>query len=712
MADTKTFSTQFRIGATWTGQAGIAKAQTALTRLGKHAQATAARMRTTMAATAAGVFGGAAVFAAATRAIHAVADAHEKAVAAAEEAQKVEDHLGLTLEKNAKRWGLNEKQVKLQQKAIIGMGDSLETLGLDGETAVAMFDELTRSVDPRNLANYKKGLADFLIEQKGVNASQEDAVSLGQDIAKVIEFKMPKALKKFKGVTEEQIAAYSKLETREERQAWFMKNIAKETGALEKAMDTAEGKLIKRANMFEALQEAWGKPWLVLRQDIGEALGSIVEQIKPHMDRLSEEMGPRLKAIGEEFKAWAKSEEVVKWFDRLGAAVKFVTDHWKELSIAVAAVAGFAAVGVVLGTVAIALSALLSPIGLVVIACAALVAAGVAIYANWDTIAAKAKEVWGVIQAAWENGVAAIKNYDIIGAFNAWLSVPQWVWDNVLAPTIQFFWNLVEPIRNAVAGVYDAITAPFLKAYNAITGWFSKLPGKIWNAAQQAQLPEPSTSADTSGGMQSEFQKFEQRQKSGGLPTTEYSQGSSAGGPDEMQDKWTNRGYSSTGQNLTPGVVAVNEKAHRLGTIFQDRKTGKHYLAADRHGNRRAGVVDVYKSPGTYGKTGRPDLVAVGKIPRGDIPKSAAGMQRYLQSLDAGQKGSSLRDTTRSLRPSGGAGTTNITGGTTNVNITGVAPGRESLMAKKTALALRDPTAQLLAQIKQARDQEQRLGYV
>jgi hypothetical protein len=46
------------------------------------------------------------------------------------------------------------------------------------------------------------------------------------------------------------------------------------------------------------------------------------------------------------------------------------------------------------------------------------------------------------------------------------------------------------------------------------------------------------------------------------------------------------------------------------------------------------------------------------------------------------------------------------------INVNGVAPGREALMAKKTALALRDPTAQLLAEIKRARSQEARLGYV
>jgi hypothetical protein len=84
------------------------------------------------------------------------------------------------------------------------------------------------------------------------------------------------------------------------------------------------------------------------------------------------------------------------------------------------------------------------------------------------------------------------------------------------------------------------------------------------------------------------------------VPTTGYSLGRNVGGTDEMQDKWTNRGYSSTGQNLTPGVVAVNTSQYPLGTIFRDPKTGYCYIAADKHGNSNAKVVDFYKTPLDY----------------------------------------------------------------------------------------------------------------
>lgn len=84
------------------------------------------------------------------------------------------------------------------------------------------------------------------------------------------------------------------------------------------------------------------------------------------------------------------------------------------------------------------------------------------------------------------------------------------------------------------------------------------------------------------------------------VPTTNYSLGAAAGGPDEIQDKWTNKGYSSSGKNLTPGVVAVNEKAYKLGTVFQDADTGETFIAADRHGNKDPNVIDFYQDPKDY----------------------------------------------------------------------------------------------------------------
>ena len=115
----------------------------------------------------------------------------------------------------------------------------------------------------------------------------------------------------------------------------------------------------------------------------------------------------------------------------------------------------------------------------------------------------------------------------------------------------------------------------------------------------------------------------------GGVPTTSYSFGAAVGGPDEMQDKWTNRGYSATGKNLTRGVVAVNTSKYPLGTVFRDDDSGEVYIAADKHGNKDPNVVDIFREPDQYKpeKVNR-NLRVIGNA--GAVPKTPEGVQAVL----------------------------------------------------------------------------------
>lgn len=81
-------------------------------------------------------------------------------------------------------------------------------------------------------------------------------------------------------------------------------------------------------------------------------------------------------------------------------------------------------------------------------------------------------------------------------------------------------------------------------------------------------------------------------------PLTVYSQGAAAGGQDEMQDSWTNKGFTATGQNLSPGVLAAGNRS-QLGDVYTDQN-GKSYIAADLHGNKDKSVLDVYQDGKNY----------------------------------------------------------------------------------------------------------------
>jgi 3D (Asp-Asp-Asp) domain-containing protein len=121
------------------------------------------------------------------------------------------------------------------------------------------------------------------------------------------------------------------------------------------------------------------------------------------------------------------------------------------------------------------------------------------------------------------------------------------------------------------------------------------------------------------------------------VTTTNYSQGAAAGGPDEMQDKWTNKGYSSTGKNLTKGVVAVNDSVFPLGTVFRDANSGEVFIAADRHGNKDASVVDFYQPPGEYEATkGKRTLEVIGTVKPATTPE---GIQAQIAQFQGKKPG-------------------------------------------------------------------------
>ena len=98
-------------------------------------------------------------------------------------------------------------------------------------------------------------------------------------------------------------------------------------------------------------------------------------------------------------------------------------------------------------------------------------------------------------------------------------------------------------------------------------------------------------------------------------PFTTYSQGAAVGGLDEMQDGWTNKGYTSTGKNLSPGVVAVNPSVHPLGQVLKDPQTGEVFIAADSHGNENPNVVDIFQPGDSYrAASGNRQFDVVGQV--------------------------------------------------------------------------------------------------
>lgn len=107
---------------------------------------------------------------------------------------------------------------------------------------------------------------------------------------------------------------------------------------------------------------------------------------------------------------------------------------------------------------------LTSPIGLVILAIGAVIAAGVAIYKNWDTIKAKTIEIWGAIKEWFSKTIDAIKGFFTglwKGITDTFASVGSWFKEKFTAA------------KNAVTGAFSTIGSWFGNRWKDISGAFS-----------------------------------------------------------------------------------------------------------------------------------------------------------------------------------------------------------------------------------------------
>lgn len=678
MARTTTFETLFRIAAKWTGQAEVNKANRGIDSVernaiqsSRHVQRAFGAMGSKIAGfgkIAGGVYAGV-LGAAITGKIVRTGMA---AVDAAMDVVAAQDTLGRALERNRKRYDMAGKSMDAAKQKLIDLAEKFEKTGFDAEDLEQGFAKLLDSMSPSQVAGFADEFSDIVAKIHGANASAEDMTDTATQMNLAILQGRPAILRRL-NATKAEVKEFQKAKTVDERRLLLQKLANKLQGETQRVFNTTAGKVRQAKIQFGNLMETLGKPFADRAGEFAVIFSDLAVALAPLADKIAKRLVPAFS-------------DFAKWLQENKTGIIEFVDGIFDTMARVPEVSKWA-------------KGILDQIPVLFDLPKHWPAIKAFFVELWANTGKEFAELWPIISKfgkdLWAN---TLKEWEQLKKIVAWID------ENIIKPIAALFDWLVQKISDTWAYI-----TPRLEALALPTSAVGM--GEAW----KHRIPQAGDFTNT-----------------GGIPTTSYSTGSAVGGPDESQDRWTNRGYTSSGKNLTRGVVAVNPKIHPIGTVFRDKKTGEAFVAADKHGNVNPKVVDVYENPANYkaslGK-GR-DLQVVGRIP---VPKTAAGIQEALKPFQnikgpaaantwpGGVKykgegitpGAGVKQLLKGINMRGrmeGASPTSLAMNST-ININNATPAEGQAQGRAVARALQDPTRQLLAELRKAQNYEDRTRF-
>ena len=388
---------------------------------------------------------------------------------------------------------------KSQVQDLIEYGDALELCTtIEGDATMAGASQLaTFQLSADTIKTLLPAFQDLAVAQYGVNVSQEQMIQSGNLIGKVMNGSTGALTKAGVSFTEAQ-EKILKTGTESEKAAALVEVLNKNFGGLAQEMaKTDEGRI-------RQLKNAWGS----VKDEVGfavlPAVSEVVKYLSDHIPQIRSAVTTGMGAISSAFKVvWGVAKEVfgsmklliqenegkfiyianaaIPWLSRAlkvaAWAASLFVKHWKIVVGIKGSISIFKKVTGIIGTVKkviykvkmaildIGIATMsVSPVVIGVIAgIGLLVAAGIAVYKNWDTIKAKAAEVWGAISGffggigSWfADKWSAVKT----GAVECWSAVKSKAsecWENVKAVS----GTLLEAAKTNVSEKLTAIKAAY-----------------------------------------------------------------------------------------------------------------------------------------------------------------------------------------------------------------------------------------------------------
>lgn len=363
------------------------------------------------------------------------------------------------------RMGVDEKAAQSTFK----LASAQQQLGVVGdEVQLAGAQQLaTYASMPETVNTLLPALNNLLVQQKGLNGTQEDATSLANLFGKAMMGQTGALKKAGISFTEEQEKVL-KFGTEEEKAAMLAQVVTDNVGHMnEEFAKTDAGKIQQAKNELG---------------DMGEQIGAILlPALAKLVEYLQENVMPKL-------------QELIKYFEEHPKVAEFAMSFVLLLAVLGPLLMMFGMMASGLGAIVGLFGMLSAPILIVIGVIGALIAIGVALYKNWDEIKAGAEQfkadfiatfaamkaslvaTWDAIKAAISNAVNSIKT-SVTTTWNSIKTAVTTAVNNIKTSVTTTFNSL----RNSVAATWNsiktAITNPIQSALSTLRGIVNKIKG-------------------------------------------------------------------------------------------------------------------------------------------------------------------------------------------------------------------------------------------
>ena len=369
----------------------------------------------------------------------------------------------------AKLIEMSEKQAQAEQKLTeiyksrMGVGKKAvqSTLELaSAEQKVGVVGDEVQLAGAQQLATYAKypgtvnkllpAMNDLLVQQKGLNGTQEDAVGLANLFGKAM-MGQTGALKRA-GISfteaQEEVLKYG---TEEEKAAMIAEVVKQNVGDMnEEFAKTDAGKIQQAKNALG---------------DMGEEIGAVLlPAVADLVSWLQDNLLPKIQSFIDFMK---EHPNIAKFALALAGIVAVAGPLLMFIGSLITVMGGLVTIT---GALDIALLPIIGIVAAVTAAIALLVFIGVQLYKNWDTIKAKASQIWNSIQEAVAIVVERVKTN-----FNTLKTTVSTIWNGIknaitkkISDAKTAVQTVVVGIATKVSSVWNAIKAKATAVWNAI----------------------------------------------------------------------------------------------------------------------------------------------------------------------------------------------------------------------------------------------------